>query len=187
MIVLEENISEVEDFLNFWKKQLENRKMSWRVVSDPTYTKYFSQTDCFIWFKCRDSDAMTQEKFRDLQKSAFKQIGLPLNQKNDNPVPLHPQARFKDICSILWYGVNIAAKADVSPCCVDVDFDLKIGNLKINSLKEIYLGEEMKKLRLAHIGNNLQDYSVCRNCSFSHFAGPVCDNDIAAYIEGINS
>jgi len=119
MIILEENIKEVKQFTGFWKKEISRAGLSSCIVYDPSYGKYFSKTDCFIWLKCRDTDSCMQKKFIKLHELALKKAGInisrPIKQVGltnpEEPEGGREQSEFKfpHVCSMLWYGMNIAA------------------------------------------------------------------------------
>jgi len=186
MIILEENHSEAKEFLSFWSRESEERKLSWRLVSDSTYTKYFASTDCFIWFKLRDSEALIQKKYCELQNIALKEAGFAAGEdkaEKDGKDQGH-EGRFDRVCSMLWYGVNLSAKGLISPCCIDVDFQLKIGNCKNSSLSEIYSGQRMRDLRLAHINGNLNEVPLCATCCLLYKGVPASEKEVLMYLDG---
>jgi len=197
LIVLEENLSEAVEFCDFWVTVLNKRKLSWKIVSDPTYTKYFSESNSFVWFKCRDTDPSIQEQYRKLHASALKLVGLnTAEEKNEIAKGVHKQetrcngqsecAKFKHVCSIMWYGINVAASGDVSPCCIDTRFNLKIGNVKHDSLQEMYRNETMRRLRTAHLEENFESFPLCQGCPFPAYGLPVWDEDVVRYLTTIH-
>ena len=50
----------------------------------------------------------------------------------------------------------------VAPCCNTVGRNLPIGNIKKNTLSEIWNGPEMKKVREGFLKNN--PTNVCKSC-----------------------
>lgn len=194
MIILDENFSEVKEFCDFWTKTISDRGLSSRIVYYPDYAKFYRECDSFIWIKRRDSHSFTQEKYIKLHQSALGQLETDnlLKKENDNLAGKYflnyqQASKFNYICSMFWYGINIAANGDVSPCCSDVNFDLKIGNLYEKSLAEIYRGEKMKQLRSAHINNRLINYPVCNDCQILYRGIPVDDEDVNSYINHAQS
>lgn len=192
MIVLEENINEIAEFCNFWTDAIIKRGMSLKIVCKPDYAKYFLENDCFIWLKCCESDENNQKRFSDLYHCALKQIGIPFSDgkfsfqssKIEEPAtnPFQECTKYHHVCSMLWYGIVISADGSVSPCCSDINFELKIGNLKENSIMEIYRGKIMQDLRLCHIYGSLQSHPICRDCNILYRGTPVLDNDVIEYL-----
>lgn len=191
MIILNENILEVNEFCDFWSEILTRRGFSPRVVYLPDYPKYFSENQCFIWLKRCDGDRFTQHEYNDLHTEALRQMGIYTLDAENHVVSdkteycisrVNSNRKYPHICSLLWYGVNVSTNADVSPCCSDVNFELKIGSLKENSLIEIYRSDAMRRLRYAHIHRNLQDYPICMNCSILYRGPLVSDDDVVEYL-----
>ena len=74
-----------------------------------------------------------------------------------------PETRI--VCPKPFYELYIRANGDVSPCCVDWDGRLKIGNVMQESLKELWEGPAIKLYRNLHLTGNRCDLSACRDCS----------------------
>lgn len=197
IIILEDNIGEVREFCRFWEEVISKRGLSFRIVYAPDYAKYFLTEDCFVWIKRLDSDKATQKKYIDLHNSALKEMGLDstgidrdnsfclMNSSSTINNSKQQSLETSHVCSMLWYGITISASADVSPCCSDVNFELKAGNLKDDSIIEIYKSEAMRRLRIAHITGDLTKYPICRDCSILYRGNPVHDEEIVQYINSI--
>lgn len=194
IIVLDENIAEVREFCDFWRKAVSGYGLTAKAVHAADYAQYFLEYDCFIWIKCRDSSSETQNKYLELHGQALRYSGVSVSGPRENNISnkLYPDAFLADnqpqyktcanVCSMLWYGVTISAHGDVSPCCSDVNFELKIGNLNKESLIQIYRGSAMRQLRLAHIKGDLREYPLCMNCNIHYRGTPVHREDVMRYI-----
>lgn len=185
MIVLKENVDESEMFVNFWKAETVKRDLSLRLVHDGTYGKYFPETVAFIWVRCLDGGS--QQGAQELFKTTLARLGCS-NVQEDDPAgnipaqtPQLPSRSHQPVCGVMWYGINVMADGDVTPCCLDINLELLIGNIKNSSLKEMYLSEKMVRLRQDHIRHELEGYTVCRHCDFVIFAPPASKTDIEAY------
>lgn len=62
----------------------------------------------------------------------------------------------------------VHADGTVSPCCWDIHKDIPVGDMKIQSIKEVYRGEPYRKLREAHRDGNFYGYA-CWNCDQTNF------------------
>lgn len=195
IIVLDENIAEVKEFCDFWANAVSSYGLTVKTVHSADYAHYFKEYDCFVWIKCRDSSNETQNKYLELHGQALRYSGISASVPRDNDIlkKLCPDTILADnqpqyqtcatACSMLWYGVTISAHGDVSPCCSDVNFELKIGNLNEESLIQIYRGDAMRKLRLAHIKGDLHEYPFCMNCNIRYRGTPVRKEDVMRYMD----
>lgn len=70
----------------------------------------------------------------------------------------------QELCTNPWYSVSIKANGDVVPCCMvfeDIE-EMVYGNLKNNSLEEIWNSEKVKDFREQHRSGNITQY--CSQC-----------------------
>jgi len=191
-IILDENIGEVNEFLDYWINIFKAYGFSWRIVDTPTYPVHFSDTDCFIWLKMKDADSANQERYATLQKQAFSKLKTGLSSHLNSTVEdlrdtykdtqVLEQGSFAHVCSMLWHGINIAANGDVSPCCIDVGYCLKLGNIGEQSIVTIYHSDKMRNLREAHIKKRLENYPLCMYCSLSYKGPSVVDDEVLSYL-----
>jgi radical SAM protein with 4Fe4S-binding SPASM domain len=67
-------------------------------------------------------------------------------------------------CYLLWRGpMYIHYDGTVFPCCYTYPEEA-LGNVRKNSLREIWNSEKIVRMREAHIRQDLQDFSSCLNC-----------------------
>jgi radical SAM protein with 4Fe4S-binding SPASM domain len=67
-------------------------------------------------------------------------------------------------CYQLWRGpMYIHYDGTTFPCCYTYP-DGAIGNIRRNTLEQIWNSEKIVRLREAHIRGDLQEYAACRNC-----------------------
>lgn len=73
-----------------------------------------------------------------------------------------------DACSIIWglrYRIlQVTWDLHVIPCCFDFNASVPLGNLREQSLQEIFRGAEYRRFYLAHATNELSSYPVCQHC-----------------------
>jgi len=80
----------------------------------------------------------------------------------------------------------IAANGDVLVCCLDTDKQLVIGNIKENTLDEIWDSEKAHRIRMAHITGDLSEFPVCQHCP--NLDSPqMSDADIEAYLKSVRA
>lgn len=70
------------------------------------------------------------------------------------------------ICPQPFYQMVIHSDGIVSPCCVDYDKKIIVGDINKESLKEIWSGKEYQRLRKKILQGDLKDELRCKNCQF---------------------
>jgi radical SAM protein with 4Fe4S-binding SPASM domain len=69
-------------------------------------------------------------------------------------------------CSRLWYNFTVFNSGEVVICCLDYDGEIVIGDIKKQSVREIWTGEEITKLRNLHLEGRYSKISLCEDCSY---------------------
>lgn len=102
-----------------------------------------------------------------IKKDEVHNQGSAIPGDNDERPPMrHP-------CYLLWRGpMYIHYDGTVFPCCY-IYPDEPIGNVKRNSLEEIWNSNNMIRLREAHIKGDLREYRACQNCPAARPRLPV--------------
>lgn len=78
--------------------------------------------------------------------------------------------RKKKVCPYPFYSLIIHSDLKVSVCCVDWGKKNLIGDLRKETLIEIWNGEKLKNIQLKNIQGKKRDIEGCRNCSYLHTA-----------------
>ena len=60
---------------------------------------------------------------------------------------------------------NVSWDLKVLPCCFDYNGDIVYGDLREQSIFEIYHGEKYQKFIASHRAGNLDDYPLCKGCN----------------------
>ncbi len=69
-------------------------------------------------------------------------------------------------CWDFWNRMTIFWNGDVSMCCVDVDGNYVVGNLRESSIKEIWTSEKMRALKRLHRRKQFDKLPICSYCDF---------------------
>jgi len=75
-----------------------------------------------------------------------------------------PPTKRRLACRRLWYSMTIGLSRDVTPCCLDFDFQLSVGNVDEKSLRDIWHGPRLREIREAHLRGDLSRVPLCRTC-----------------------
>jgi len=60
--------------------------------------------------------------------------------------------------------LQVTYKLEVIPCCFDYDATIKLGNLKEQSLEEIFSSPVYEKFVIAQLFNEFSNHAVCKGC-----------------------
>ena len=74
------------------------------------------------------------------------------------------------ICNIPWETLTIAWDGTVLPCCFDYNSRYVLGNIKDQSLSEIWNGKAMQALRQEFISNKVCN-ALCKRCNYLYDMG----------------
>ncbi|MDO8140143.1 MAG: radical SAM protein [Candidatus Brocadiales bacterium] len=69
-------------------------------------------------------------------------------------------------CTFLWYNPVILWDGRVTTCCVDYQGKGVIGDIKEESLANIWQGNRLQRIREAHLKNKYSSILLCSSCQF---------------------
>jgi len=82
-------------------------------------------------------------------------------------------------CYLLWRGpLYVRYDGLAYPCCYMYD-EPPVGDLKHQSLMDVWNSERMVKLREAHLRGDLREYSTCRTCQAARPSRPAFYGSLA--------
>jgi len=67
-------------------------------------------------------------------------------------------------CAYLWETMVINWDGDAALCCVDFNCKNKLGNLKRQTIRQVWFGREITRIRKLHKDNKMHTIQLCRNC-----------------------
>lgn len=68
-------------------------------------------------------------------------------------------------CQVFFGNLVILWNGDATPCCMDIEGTLKVGNVFSSSIGQVWNGEAYNKLRKAVNDRNYQGLDICRKCT----------------------
>ena len=68
-------------------------------------------------------------------------------------------------CALIWQKMVVDWNGDAVLCCDDWDHSTVLGNLKKQSIEEIWKGEKLRKIREAHVRGNFKEIPLCAKCN----------------------
>ena len=72
----------------------------------------------------------------------------------------------REPCRFLWTDLVVNWDGRVSACCQDYEASLVVGDLNLNSIKEIWQSEKLENLREIHLNNKADAIPLCRRCDY---------------------
>jgi MoaA/NifB/PqqE/SkfB family radical SAM enzyme len=92
--------------------------------------------------------------------------GLPQDQLLQTPY----FANKKRACPFPFYTAVIHSDLQVSVCCVDWSKQLVIGDLRTQSLRDIWHGDALREIQERHLAGRRDTLDGCRTCTYLHTA-----------------
>lgn len=71
-----------------------------------------------------------------------------------------------EVCSMIFYAMQIATSGNVCPCCVDYNEAVIFGNVKTNHLYDIWNSKRFNKFRKIHLTKKRNSIELCKNCDY---------------------
>ncbi|MDP3486950.1 MAG: SPASM domain-containing protein [Bacillota bacterium] len=68
-------------------------------------------------------------------------------------------------CSRLWDSFNVHYDGTVVACCIDLEEEEVIGRMPRQTLKEVWHGKPLQRLRSLHLAGRQNEIPLCRNCT----------------------
>jgi len=137
-----------------------------------------SKVFCIIQMvRLRDNRAEIPELIRMWRIEGIDEIRIKKDEVHNegSAIPGDNSARppMKHPCYLLWRGpMYVHYDGTVYPCCY-IYPDEPVGNVRRNTMKEIWNSKEMVALREAHLRGDLSNYQACRNCPAARPRLPV--------------
>ena len=76
--------------------------------------------------------------------------------------------RIVNTCNYPWRTMVILQNGEVSPCCLDYNGSINLGNVNNESVMEIWNNSKYRKIRHDFKRLNYDDYSVCKKCDIPY-------------------
>lgn len=157
---------------------------------------YHNKEQCRILIKTNDINVKKEEEeefyniFGDIcDEIAIEQVVPIWNNVDISDIKVdfssgiyNQEIKNVNICPYIFYSMAINSDGSVSSCFSDWEHLNIIGNVKEDSVYDIWNGKSLRNLRIAHLENNRSSYNVCADCKQLAFA--TIDN-IDCYADSI--
>jgi len=105
------------------------------------------------------SDSMHIDSLMGWSRSGAKDFTLGMSKKT----LIHKEWI---VCPEPFYSLAVNFNGQVSICCVDWSMGTLVGDLRTESLKDIWFGESLKRFRSIHLEGRRNELTACANCSY---------------------
>lgn len=92
------------------------------------------------------------------------------------------EVKYKNVCPQIFYSMVVNSNGMVSPCCVDWERKLIIGDANYEKIKDIWNGEKLRKLQKLHLSGGRKNHTVCSSCRMPEYGS---QDDIDDYAKEI--
>jgi radical SAM protein with 4Fe4S-binding SPASM domain len=80
---------------------------------------------------------------------------------------LRPVQKSRRICPMVEsFSASIRVNGDVCPCSLDINHDIVYGNLKDQTIMEVFNSDNYKKLRDMNRAGKIEENSLCHDCTY---------------------
>jgi len=70
-------------------------------------------------------------------------------------------------CRQLWQRMTVLSSGDILMCCGDFNAHVVLGNIKNNSIRELWLSKKLAEIRNMHRTGRLEHLPSCRTCEIN--------------------
>ena len=75
----------------------------------------------------------------------------------------------KFCCPQLWQRMFVHPDGVVTPCCLDSSREMVMGNIKENSIKDIWKNELYQDMREKHMNGKIDEIPTCKKCPLAKY------------------
>jgi radical SAM protein with 4Fe4S-binding SPASM domain len=108
------------------------------------------------------ADYITVEKLMGWTNSGLKDFTLGTNPNTFDGAPFTE----KEVCAYPFYVMAVNADGRISVCSDDWSCQTIVGDVKKNTLKEIWNGEPLREFRRMHLNLERHKCAACANCYY---------------------
>ncbi len=172
-IVMDQNVDEIMDFINLGKKLGIEKVIYAGRKEDNKYdlpmeeNLLFPQIDYdLVFIKSLEPNALTKDQtHREIITNVKKDI-------------------VRRPCGSLWRMFSVSWDGNATACCRDDQVDMCVGNVLKDGVENVWYGEELKEIRLAHILGDFDKVPKCNEC-LNWVKYPISHDEIEEWLESV--
>lgn len=136
------------------------------------------------WIAVKIHSAAQSADVESLKSSCDEIITEQLHTIGSDFVQLRSYARNKKACPYPFYNLVVKSNGDVVPCCVAWEQSLVVGNVRDQTLRDIWRGQPMHRIRMMHLQGRSSELAACAQCDTGYNCPDSVDSVSAADYEG---
>ncbi|PIT88146.1 MAG: radical SAM domain-containing protein [Candidatus Magasanikbacteria bacterium CG10_big_fil_rev_8_21_14_0_10_36_32] len=175
-----------------------NRKVSYKKLVENITDLYNNRGCCQMHIKFLDCNRSVEERekfVKDFQKiSTSINIetlhGWSASDAKDFTLNIEPDTTPdgvafipKEVCPFPFFSLAINFNGTVSICCVDWSHGTVVGDLRKQSLREIWEGKALYDFRVMHLKKQRHYNRACKDCCYITTASDCIDDDAVVILE----
>lgn len=150
-------VSIYEEYRKYWPLILRNVARLRKMRDDQGKTKPYIFAKCF---HAADVPALAE-----IYAGIADEVGAEsLHSIGSDCIPVERLTGTQKACAYPFYTLVVKANGDVVPCCVAWETSLVVGNVKNDTLLDIWRGEKLARIHRLHLEGNRKSLSACANC-----------------------
>jgi radical SAM protein with 4Fe4S-binding SPASM domain len=107
---------------------------------------------------------------------------MPFSYQNNKEGQYGQFISEKNVCPQIFTNLAVKCNGDISPCSMDWDNKICLGNIHQNTLFEVWKSVELKALRYEHLRNGRHTVPLCSECGLPKYS---CMDNIDPFREKI--
>lgn len=130
-------------------------------LADQIRKEHQYETKLFIYGVVLEDNMFELLKVKQEFADVVDEVFLKYDMRKDSAT----RGVMKDYCVWPFQNLLISWNGELAPCCIDVNHEYKIGNVKDHSLQDLFEGPEFSRLRTAIQEGNPP--AICKQCGFN--------------------
>lgn len=172
-------------------KKICNRKISYKKLIENITDFYNNRGSCQMHIKFLDCNRSAEDRTKFIKD--FEKISTSINIEtlhgwsasdakdftlNIEPATTPDGVPFvpKEVCPFPFFSLSVNFNGTVSICCVDWSHGTVVGDLKKQSLREVWTGKKLYDFRVMHLKKERCRNRACKDCQYILTASDCIDD-----------
>ena len=166
-------------------REIASVNIDYELFVDNIRDLYENRKNCKVFVKIVDTDIYNEEieKFHSMYDEicdlAYIEAVLPVFEGVDYSSTKLPESnrigRRVEICTRPFFTMSVHPNGNVGCCIVDYSEEIVFGNVKEQSLMDIWNGKKINDFRLTHLKMQKKTLNVCGNCCSPYYDTQALD------------